>query len=180
MSNGEHRLIHFMLGLVKKALDEFSCIKMSQYFLIPFKNFGRNINVKVGLSQYVTKADRKNNSHVNTFSSFSLKANLASLKTEVDILDIDKLVPVPVDLSKLSNVGKNEVVKKIVYDKLVAKVNVDTIGFVLKAKYNTDKSELEKEFLILDILLKRQIVILKLAKNKIKYQVLVVSIQLLH
>ena len=73
-------------------------------------------------------------------SSFSLKVNLATLKTEVDKLDIDKLVPVPTDLSKLSNVVKNDVVKKDVYDKLVAKVdNIDTSGFVLKTKYDTDK-----------------------------------------
>ena len=66
---------------------------------------------------------------------------MASLKTEVDKLDIDKLVPVPVDLSKLSDVVKNDVVKKTVYDKLVAKVNgIDTSGFVLKTKYNTDKT----------------------------------------
>ena len=57
--------------------------------------------------------------HVDT-SSFALKTNLANLKTEVDKLDIDKLVPVPVDLSKLSDVVKYDVVKKTVYDKLVA------------------------------------------------------------
>ena len=84
--------------------------------------------------------------HVDT-SSFALKTNLANLKTEVDKLDIDKLVPVPVDLSKLSDVVKNGVVKKTVYDKLVAKVNnIDTNDFVLKTKYDTDKPELEKKF----------------------------------
>ena len=73
-------------------------------------------------------------------------STLASLKTEVDKLDIDKLAPVPVDLSKLSDVVKNNVVKKPVYDKLVAKVdNIDTSGFVLKAKYQTYKTELEKK-----------------------------------
>ena len=61
-------------------------------------------------------------------------------------LDIDKLVPVPVVLSKLSNVVKNDVVKKTVYDKKVAKVNnIDTRGFVLKTKYDRDKSDLEKK-----------------------------------
>ena len=118
---------------------------MSQYFPKPYESFGGDINVKVDLSNYATKADIKNISHVDT-SSFALKSNLASLKTEVDKLDIDKLVPVPVDLSKLSDVVKNEVVKKAVYDKLVAKVNsIDTIGFVLKSKYGTGKSELENE-----------------------------------
>ena len=97
-------------------------MKMSQYFPKPFRSFGRNINVKVDLSNYATKADIKNISHVDT-SSFALKTNLANLKTEVDKLDIDKLVPVPVDLSKLSDVVKNNVVKKDVYNKLVAKIN---------------------------------------------------------
>ena len=97
------------------------------------------------MSNYVTKTDLKNVTHVNT-SGFALKTNLANLKTDVDILDIDKLAPVPVDLSKLSDVVKNDVVKKTVYDKLVAKVNsIDTSGFVLKTKYDTDKSELENK-----------------------------------
>ena len=110
-------------------------IKTSQYFPKPFRSFGENINVKDDLSNYATKTDLKNVTHVDT-SSFALKRNLANLKTEVDKLDIDKLVPVPVDLSKLSDVVKNDVVKKTVYDKLVAKVNnIDTSAFVLKTKY---------------------------------------------
>ena len=86
---------------------------MSQYFVKPFKRFGGNINVKIDLSNYAAKADIKNISHVDT-SGFALKTNLANLKTEVDKLDTDKLVPVPVDLSKLSNLVKNNVVKKTV------------------------------------------------------------------
>ena len=87
----------------------------------------------------------KNIAHVNT-PCFALKTNLASIKTEVDKLDIDKLVPVPVDCSKLSNVVKNEVVKKTVYDKLAAKINnIDTGWFILKTKYDADKLELEKK-----------------------------------
>ena len=78
--------------------------------------------------------------------SFALKSNLASLKTKVDKLDIDKVVPAPVDLSKLSDVVRNDVVKKTVYDKLVAKViSIDTSRFVLKTKNDTDKTELEKK-----------------------------------
>ena len=81
------------------------------------------------MSNYATKTDIKNISHIDT-SNFTSKSNLASLKTEVGKLDIDKLVPVPVDLSKISDVVKNDVVKKIVHDKLVAKVNsIDTSGF---------------------------------------------------
>ena len=120
---------------------------MSQYFPKPYEPFGGDINVKVDLSNYATKADIKNISHVDT-SSFALKTNLANLKTEVDKLDIDKLAPVPVDLSKLSDAVKNDVVKKTVYEKLVAKVdNIDTTDFVLKTKYNTEKTELEKKIL---------------------------------
>ena len=84
------------------------------------------------MSNYATKTELKNVTHVDT-SSFALKGNLANLKTEFDKLDIDKLEPVPVDVSKLSDVEKNDVVKKTVYDKLVAKVdNIDTSDFVLK------------------------------------------------
>ena len=109
------------------------------------QKFRKNVNVKVDLSNYATETYIKNISHVDT-SSFSLKTNLADLKTEVDKLDIDKLVLVPTDFGKLSNVLKNDVVKKTVYDKLVAKVNnIDTNDFVLKAKYNTNKTELEKK-----------------------------------
>ena len=100
---------------------------MSQYFPKPYEPFGGDINVKVDLSNYATK-----------------KCHM--LKIEVDKLDIDKLVPAPTDLSKLSNAVKNDVVKKGVYDKLVAKVNnIDTSRFVLKTKYDADKLELENK-----------------------------------
>ena len=84
--------------------------------------------------------------HVDT-SRFVLKTNLANLKTEVDKLDIDKLAPVPVYLSKLScHVAKNDVVKKTLHDKLVAKVNnIDSSGFVIKTTYNTNKTKLERK-----------------------------------
>ena len=111
---------------------------MSQYFPKPYEPFGGDINVKVDLYNYATKTDLKNVSHVDV-SSFALKSNLASLKTEVDKLDIDKLVPVPVDLSKLSDVVKNDVGKKTEYNKLVTKVdNIDTTNFV-KKKTNMKK-----------------------------------------
>ena len=86
---------------------------MSQYFPKPYEPFGGDINnVKVDLGNYGTKADIKNISHVDT-SRFAQKPNLPSLKTEADKLDIDRLVQVPVDLSKLSDVVKNYVVKKV-------------------------------------------------------------------
>ena len=115
---------------------------MSTFFPEPYDPFGGDINVKFDLSNYATKTDLKNVTHVDT-SSFTLKIKLAHLKTEADKLDIEKLVPIPVDLSKLSDVVKNDVVKKDVYDKLVTKVNsIDISRFLLKAKYDTDKSEL--------------------------------------
>ena len=124
---------------------QFHCIKLIQYFPKHYEPFGGDINVKVDLSSYVTKADIRNISHDDT-QSFALKTNLASLKTQVDQLDIDKLVPFPVDLSNLSDTVKNDVVKTNVYDKLVAKVNsIDTSTSVLKTKYDTDKSKLESK-----------------------------------
>ena len=120
MSNGKVMIIHLKAELIKKI----------QYFPKPYEPFGGDINVKVYLSSYATKADIKDIANVDT-SSFALKANLANLKSEVDKLDIEKLVPVPVHLSKLSDLVKNDVFKKDVYNKLVAKVNhIDTRGFV--------------------------------------------------
>ena len=84
------------------------------------------------MPNYETKIGIKNISHLDT-SSFVLKSDLDSLKTEVDKLDIDRLVSVSVDLIKVTHVVKNDVVKKTVFDKLVAKVNsIDTSGFALK------------------------------------------------
>ena len=104
---------------------------MSKYFSKRYELFGRDIYVKVDLSNYATKT-----------SSFALKANLAMLKTQIDKLDIDVLAPDPVDLSKLSDAVKNDAV----YDKLAAKVNnIDTSDFVLKTKYDKDKSEVENK-----------------------------------
>ena len=84
---------------------------MSQHFPKPFRSFGGNINVKVDLSNYATKTDLKNVTHVDT-SRLALKTNLANLKTEVDRVDIEKLAAGPADLSKLSDVKNN--VKKTV------------------------------------------------------------------
>ena len=84
---------------------------MTQYFPKPYERFGGDINVNVDLSNYATKTDIRNISHVD-ISSFALKSNLASLKTEVDKVDIDKLVHVALDLNKLNDVVKNDVVKK--------------------------------------------------------------------
>ena len=129
--------IHLIVGLIKKIWCNY--IKMSQYFPKPYESFGRDINVTVDLSNYATKADIKNITHVDTLG-FALKTNLANLKN-----DVDKLVPVPANLSKLSNVVKNDV-KKADYNKLVTKVdNINTSDFVLKTKYDTDKSEIQNK-----------------------------------
>ena len=109
MSNGKVNYDNsFNSWINKKDLVWLYYIKMSKFFPKSFRSFRRNINVKLDLSNYATKTDIKNISHVDT-SSFALKTNLANLKTEVD--------------------------------KLVGKVNdIDTTGFVLKTKYNTDRS----------------------------------------
>ena len=110
---------------------------MSQYFPKPYEPFGGDI--KVDLSNYATKTDTKNILPIDT-TSVALKSNLASLKTEVDKLDIDILVPVPAGFSKLSDVVKNDVVKNTVYDKLVTKVNsINTSRFVLKLSMTQTK-----------------------------------------
>ena len=86
---------------------------MSQYFPKPFNSrFGGSIKVKIDLSNYATKTEINNISHVDT-SIFALKTNLANLKTEVDKLDIEKLVPIPADLSKLNNVVKMILLTKL-------------------------------------------------------------------
>ena len=116
---------------------------MSQYFPKPYEPFGGDINVKVDLCNDAKKNDLKNVSDVDV-SSFALKSNLASLNTEVDKLDIDKLTPIPNDIAKLSNVVKNDVVKKNEYNKLVTKDdNIDTTNFVKKTKYEKDGSDFE-------------------------------------
>ena len=137
---------------------------MSQYF-----PFGRDINIKVDFSNYATKTDIKNISHIDT-SSFTLKSNLASLKTEVDKLDIDKLkslpnnlsnlkskvdkldidklAPVPVDLSKLSNVVKNEVAKKTEYNAKIKNIEdkiPNITNLATKNALNTKVNKIETE-----------------------------------
>ena len=94
---------------------------------------------------YETKAELKNAAGVDT-SNLAAKSYLAHLKAEVHKIDVDKLKTLPVDLSKISHLVRNEVVKKTKYEKLVTKVNNnDTCGFVLKTKYDTEKSDLERK-----------------------------------
>ena len=92
---------------------------MGKYYP-PYRGHIPDIRVRLNMSSYATKSGLDNIVHVDT-SKFALKDNLTSLKTEVDQLDIDKLVPVPNDLAKLSNAVKNEVVKKAEYNTLKTK-----------------------------------------------------------
>ena len=96
--------------------------------------------LKVDLSNYTTKIDLKNAIGIYT-SKLAVKSHLASLKAKKEKLDNDTLKTVPIDLSKLSNVVNNDVVKKTVYHKLVTKANnIDISELVLKTKYEADKS----------------------------------------
>ena len=166
MSNGKDMIIHLKAGLIKKT----NCSLTSNYFRRRYKHFDGDISVKLDLSNYATKTDLKNVSHADV-SSFALKSNLASLKTEVDKIDAGKLKTVPVDLAKLSNVV-NDVIKKTEYDKLVAKVNgIDNTNFVSRTKYEKDGSDfddnidkIDKKYLMLLIWLKKQILIPELLK----------------
>ena len=136
---------------------------MSQYFP-PYGSSSKNIKVELDLSNYATKDDVKNITHVDV-SSYASKTNLAALKTEVDKIDIDKLKTVPTDLAKLSNVVKNNVVKKTDYNTKATSIEnqipgvtkntldnlgditklkaVDTSNFVLKTKLTADVNTLE-------------------------------------
>ena len=115
---------------------------MSQYFP-PYNNSSENIKVELDLSNYATKKDIKDITHVDT-SSYALKTNLAALKTEVDNIDTDKLKTVPNDLAKLSNVVKNDIVKKTEYNTFENKVDaIDTSGFVTRTKFTTDSNALD-------------------------------------
>ena len=110
---------------------------MSQYFP-PYGSSTRNVKVQLDLTNYATKDDVKNITHVDV-SSYASKTNLAALKTEVDKIDTDKLKTVPNDLAKLSNVVKNDVVKKTDYNTLKSKVDgIDVSKYVGRTKYETD------------------------------------------
>ena len=114
---------------------------MSRYFP-PYKNSSENIKIELDLSNYATKTDLKNVTHVDA-SSFASKTNLAALKTEVDKIDTDKLKTAPDDLAKLNNVVKNNVVKKTEYNTLKIKVDaIDTSNFVSRTKFTTDTNAL--------------------------------------
>ena len=99
----------------------------------PYRSSSNNIKVKLDLSNYATKDDVKNITHVDV-SSYATKTNLAALKTEVDKIDIDKLKTVPDDLAKLTNVVKNEVVKN---------TDFSADNYVTRTKFSTDTNSLD-------------------------------------
>ena len=106
--------------------------KMSQYFP-PYRSSSNNVKVELDLSNYATKDDVKNITHVDVSSS-ATKTNLAALKTEVDKIDTDKLKTVPDELAKLTNVVKNGVVKK---------TNFSADNYVTRIKFSTDTNSLD-------------------------------------
>ena len=137
--------------------------KMSPYYP-PYRSSRNNVKVELDLTNYATKTDLKNITHVDV-SSFAGKTNLAALKTEVDKLDIDKLKTRPIDLSKLSNVVENDVVKKTDYNAKVTSIEaqitgltkntidnlnditklkaIDTNSFVIRTKFSADTNALD-------------------------------------
>ena len=132
---------------------------MTQYYP-PYRNSSNNIKVKLDLVNYVTKTDLKNITHVDV-SSFASKTNLASLKTEVDKIDTDKLKTTPADFAKLTNAIENDVVKKTDYNAKVTSIEatklkaIDTNSFVTRTKFSADTNALddkidgvEKKYLI--------------------------------
>ena len=110
------------------------CYKMSYY--PPYKSSSNNIKGKLILTNYATKTDLKNITHVDV-SSFASKTNLAALKTEVDKIDVDKLKTAPADLAKLTNAVKNDVVKKTHYNaKVTSMILIDTNSFFTRTKFS--------------------------------------------
>ena len=106
---------------------------MSSQYFPPYKNYSNNIKVQLDLSNYAAKEDVKSITHVDV-SSHATKTNLATLKTEVDKIDTDKLKTVPADLAKLSNVVKNDVVKK---------TDFSADDYVRKTKFSADTNALD-------------------------------------
>ena len=139
---------------------------MSSQYYPPYISSSNNIKVELDLSNYATKKDINDITHVDV-SGFASKTNLAALKTEVDKIDTDKLKTVPVNLAKLSNVVKNKVVKKTDYNAKITNIEgqiagvtkntldnlgditkrkaVDTSNFVLKIKLASDVTTLENK-----------------------------------
>ena len=135
---------------------------MSYY--TPYKSSSNNVKVELDLTNYATKTDLKNITHVDV-SSFASKTNLAALKTEVDKIDTDKLKTAPTDLAKLTNAIENDIVKKTDYNTKVTSIEaqiagrtkntvdnladitkpkvIDTNSFVTRTKFSADTNALD-------------------------------------
>ena len=100
--------------------------KMSKYYP-PYKSSSNNIKVGLNLTNYATKTDLNNITHGST-SIFASQTNLATLKSEVDKIDVDKLKTVPIDLAKLTNAVENDLVKKTVYNTKVTSIETQIAG----------------------------------------------------
>ena len=116
----------------------------------PYKSSSNNTKVELDSSNYATKDDVKNITHVDV-SSYATKTNLAALKTEVDKIDVDKLKTTPADLTKLSNVVKNDVVKKTNYSTKITSIEAQIAGLTKNAVDNL--ADITKLQLILIVLL---------------------------
>ena len=136
---------------------------MSQYYP-PYKRSSSNIKVELNLTNYATKNDLKYITHVDV-STYASKTNLAALKSEVDKIDVDKLKATPTDLDRLSNLVKNDVVKKTDYNTKVTSIEAqiagitkntvdnladitklkatDTNSFVTRTKFSADTNTLD-------------------------------------
>ena len=130
----------------------------------PYKSSSNNIKVELDFTNYATKTNLKNITHVDV-SSFASKTNLAALKTEMDKIDADKLKATPIDLDRLSNLVKNDVVKKADYNAKVTSIEnqiagitkntldnladitkvkaIDTNSFVTRTKFSADTNALD-------------------------------------
>ena len=107
------------------SLQNVRNYKMSYY--PPYKSSSNNVKVELDFTNYATKTDLKNITHVDV-SSFASKTNLAALKTEVDKIDVDKLKTAPTDLAKLANAIENDVVKRTDYNTEVTSIEAQIGG----------------------------------------------------
>ena len=124
---------------------------MSKYFP-PYNNSSKNIKVELDLSNYATKKDIKNITHIDA-SGFASKTNLAALKTEVDKIDTDILKTVPNDLAKLCNVVKNDVVKKTDYNTNISNIETQLTAVNKNAFDNLVDIKVLKQKLLIQVIL---------------------------
>ena len=108
---------------------------MSSQYFPPYGSTSNNVNVELDLANYATKDDVKTITHVDV-NSYASKTNLAALKTEVDKIDMDKLKTVPADLAKLSNVVKNDVIKKTDYNTKITSIETKIVNATEKTADN--------------------------------------------